>query len=166
MAAADTLIESAPDTEVAAPPAKKGAAKAEKKGGKADKKGKGENQGKGEKDGGGGEELGGAPNIAAHPRAARSVARAKGWAGLAGFVLGGYLSLPTNTLAGAGVRALVAGVVCYVAAWGGAVFVWRRLVMLELRSREHQVAAAVQAARARRELPAPGAERSAARTAS
>jgi hypothetical protein len=165
VAAADTEIEPAPDTEVAAPAAKKAAAKAEKKGAKADKKGKGEKQGKGEKDAGG-EELDGAPNIAAHPRAARSVARAKGWGGLIGFVLAGYLSLPTNTLAGAGLRALVAGVVCYVAAWAGAVFVWRRLVMLELRSREQQIAAAVQAARARRELPAPGAERSAARTAS
>jgi hypothetical protein len=165
VAAADTLIEPAPDTEVAAPPDKKGAAKAEKKGGKSDKKGKADKKGKGEKDAGG-EELEGAPNIAAYPRAARSVARIKGWAGLAGFVLGGYLSLPTNTLAGAGERALVAGVVCYVAAWGGAVFVWRRLIMIELRSREHQIATAVQAARARRELPAPGAERSAARTAS
>jgi predicted lipid-binding transport protein (Tim44 family) len=163
VAAADTEIESAPDTEVAPPPAKKGAGKAEKKGAKADKKG--EKKGKGEKDAGG-EELGGAPNIAAHPRAARSVARVKGWGGLAGFVLAGDLSLPTNTLAGAGLRALVAGVVCYVAAWGGAVFVWRRLVMLELRSREHQIAAAVQATRARRELPAPGAERASARTAS
>jgi hypothetical protein len=162
VAAADTAIESAPDTEVAAPPAKK--AKAEKKGAKPDKTGKGDKKDKGEKDAGG-EELGGAPNIAAYPRAARSVARAKGWGGLVGFVLAGYLSLPTNTLAGAGLRALVAGVVCYVAAWGGAVFVWRRLIMLELRSREHQIAAAVQA-RARRELPAPGAERSGARTAS
>jgi hypothetical protein len=166
VAAADTEIEPAPDTEVAVPPAKKAAANAEQKGGKADKKGKGEKKSKGEKDGGAAEDLGGAPNIAAHPRAARSVARAKGWGGLGGFVLAGYLSLPTNTLAGAGLRALVAGVVCYVAAWGAAVFVWRRLVMLELRSREHQIAAAVQAARARRELPAPGAERSAARTTS
>ncbi len=103
------------------------------------------------------------PSIAAHPRAARAVARAKSWGGLAGFVLGGYLSLPTNTLAGAGLRALIAGVVCYVAVWAGAVFLWRRLVMLEIKSREQKLAAAVQAAqgaRARRELPAP-AERQA-----
>jgi hypothetical protein len=44
------------------------------------------------------------------------------------------------------------------------VFVWRRLVMLEIKSREQQLATAVQAARARRELPAP-AERPGTRTA-
>lgn len=78
------------------------------------------------------------PSVAAHPKAARSVARAKGWGGLAGFLIAGYLSLPTSTLAEAGLRALVAGSVCYVAAWAGAVFVWRRLVMVELRNREQQ----------------------------
>ncbi len=81
----------------------------------------------------------GQPSVAAHPKAARSVARAKGWGGLAGFLIAGYLSLPTSTLAEAGLRALVAGSVCYVAAWAGAVFLWRRLVMVELRNREQQV---------------------------
>ena len=107
--------------------------------------------------------------MAAHPRAARGVARAKGWGGLAGFLLGGYLSLPTNTIADAGLRALAAGVVCYVAAWAGAVFLWRRLVMLEIKGREQQLLAASQAARApsaRRELPAGPVERSSARAAS
>jgi hypothetical protein len=70
--------------------------------------------------------------LAEHPRAARSVARAKAWGGLAGFALGGYLSLSTHTLADAGLRALAAGVVCYVAAWAIAVFLWRRLVVAEL----------------------------------
>jgi hypothetical protein len=81
----------------------------------------------------------GTPSVAAHPKAARSVARAKGWGGLAGFLIAGYLSLPTSTLAEAGLRALIAGTVCYVVAWAGAVFVWRRLVMVELRNREQQV---------------------------
>jgi len=71
------------------------------------------------------------PSVAAHPRAARNVARAKGWAGLAGFLVGGYLSLPTSPLAAVGLRALLAGIACYLAAWAGAVFVWRQLVMLE-----------------------------------
>ena len=84
-------------------------AKAEK--GKKGKKGKGAEAEEAE------EADGGAPSIAAHPRAARAVARAKGWGGLVGFVLGGYMSLPTNTLAAAGLRALIAGVVCYVATW-------------------------------------------------
>jgi hypothetical protein len=140
----------------------KGEAKDAKKGAKAEKAGKGKK--------GADEAAPGAdgPSIAAHPRAVRAVARAKSWGGLAGFLLGGYLSLPTNTLAGAGLRALIAGVVCYVAVWAGAVFLWRRLVMLEIKSREQQLAAAVksaQAARARRELPAP-AERQGARAAS
>ena len=67
------------------------------------------------------------PSVAGHPRAARAVARAKSWGALGGFLLGGYLSLPTNTVASAGLRAIVAGLVCYVAAWAGAVFFWRRM---------------------------------------
>ena len=70
----------------------------------------------------------------------RGVARAKSWGALAGFVLGGYLSLPTNTLAEPALRALMAGIVCYVAVWAGAVFLWRRLVILELKGREQQLA--------------------------
>jgi hypothetical protein len=173
--AAATAIEEAPLADDAAPvaaspepraPEKKAEKKPDKKG-KADKKG-GKGEKKSKKADTEEEQEGGAPNIAAHPRAARAVARAKGWGGLAGFVLGGYLSLPTNTVVGAGVRALIAGIVCYVAAWGGAVFLWRRLVILELRSREQQLASAVRAAHVRRELPAPGAgpERPAARTGS
>lgn len=79
------------------------------------------------------------PNVAAHPRASRAVARAKGSGGLAGFLIAGYLSLPTHTLADAGLRALIAGVLCYVAAWAGALFVWRRLVVLEVKAREQQL---------------------------
>lgn len=92
----------------------------------------------------------GAPTIVAHPRAMRSIARAKGWAGLLGFLLAGYLALPTSTLAGAGLHALIGGVVSYVVVWGAAVFVWRRLVMLELKGRQAQMLEEFeQAARAR-----------------
>jgi hypothetical protein len=98
------------------------------------------------------------PNVAAHPRAARSIALVKGWGGLVGFLLGGYLSLPTSTVAAAGLRALVAGIVCYVACWGAAVFVWRRLVMLEIKGREQKLVAEVRAAQAARASGrAPGA---------
>ena len=79
--------------------------------------------------------------LAEHPRAARSVARAKAWGGLAGFLIGGYLSLPTQTLAGAGLRALAAGIVCYVAAWAAAVFLWRRLLVAELHQAKHDLLA-------------------------
>jgi len=81
----------------------------------------------------------GALSIAGHPRAAHRVAQAKAWGGLIGFLLGGYLSLPTNTLADAGLHALVAGGACYVAVWAGAVFLWRHLVVAELRSRQHEL---------------------------
>lgn len=108
----------------------------------ADKKGKGE-KGKGEK--GAPAPPGDGPSIAAHPRAVRSVARAKSWAGLLGFLIGGYLSMPTHTLAQAGLRALAAGVICYVVAWGAAVFAWRRLIALEIRAREQQLADALAA---------------------
>jgi hypothetical protein len=85
----------------------------------------------------------GGPSVAAHPRAARGVARARGWAGLGGFLIAGYLSLPTGTLASAGLRALIAGIVCYLVAWAGAVFLWRRLVMLEIQAKQHALQASV-----------------------
>lgn len=178
--APDTLTEAPPETpdvDVSPAPAAPSAAAAApanakdaKKAGKDDKKGKGAGKdGKGKDAKGKAKHAGGevsdadGPNVAAHPRAARAVARAKSWGGLIGFALGGYLSLPTNTLAGAGLRALIAGLVCYVAVWAGAVFVWRRLVILEIKSREQQLQAAVAVARARRELPAPSSERPPAR---
>jgi hypothetical protein len=80
--------------------------------------------------------------LAGHPRAVRSVARAKAWGGLAGFLLGGYLSLPTHTVADTGLRALAAGALCYVATWAAAVFAWRRVVVAELRNAEQQLLAA------------------------
>jgi len=152
----------APGKEPAAPAAKA------KKGDKGDKGKKAEKGKKGKQSAEDGASASGAPNIAAHPRAARGVARAKSWGGLAGFVLGGYLSLPTNTVAAAGLRALLAGIACYVAVWAGAVFLWRRLVVLEIKSREQLLLTAVQAAQAgepRRESPAVAGERPGGRPA-
>ncbi len=108
------------------------AAKSKPKGAKA-KKGKSK---KAAADGGGAGLV-----LAEHPRAVRSIARAKAWGGLGGFLVGGYLSLPTQTLAGAGLRALAAGVVCYVAAWAAAVFLWRHLVVAELRDAQQEALA-------------------------
>jgi hypothetical protein len=76
-------------------------------------------------------------SISAHPRAAHRVTQAKGWGGLLGFLIGGYLSLSTHTPAEAGFRALLAGIGCYCMVWAGAVFLWRHLVVAELRSRQH-----------------------------
>ena len=92
------------------------------------------------------------PSVAAHPRAALNVARAKAWGGLAGFFLAGYLSLPTCTLAAAGARALVAGIVCYFVAWAASVFVWRHVV-----AAEHAGALARAAERRAPRAPAPPA---------
>lgn len=79
------------------------------------------------------------PSIAAHPRAARQVARAKSFGGLVGFLLGAYLSASTHTLVETGTRAVVAGIVCYLAVWAAAVFVWRRLLVLEIRDRKQEL---------------------------
>ena len=103
--------------------AKGGKGNDEKKKGKDEKK-KGKKGKKGEDDNAEDDAVAGGPSVAAHPRASRAVARAKSWGGLLGFLLGGYLSLPTNTVAAAGLRALIAGVVCYVAVWAGAVFLF------------------------------------------
>lgn len=143
----------APDVKAA--PA---AAKDEKGGGKKSKKDEGKKSKKG-KQASAPEGEGAGPSIAAHPRAARAVARAKGWGGLFGFFLGGYLSLPTATPAAAGLRALVAGIVCYVVAWAGAQFAWRRLVMIEIKAREQQLLSAAQAAAGIADASGAGASR-------
>src|ERR1700722_18124705 len=128
-----------PPTAPQKPAGKQGKGKESK-----DKDAKGKKKGKSEKTASA--EDSGSPSVAAHPRAARAVAQAKGWGGLAGFFVAGYLSLPTSTLAQAGLRALIAGSVCYVAAWAGAVFVWRRLVIVEIKGREQALLADAQAA--------------------
>jgi hypothetical protein len=112
---------------------------------KDDPKGKAEGKGKGKSAPAGSDPNGAGSSglsLAGHPRAVRRVAQAKSWGGLAGFALCGYLSLPTHTPLDAAFRALVAGVVCYVAVWGAAVFLWRRLLVAELRHAEHELLSA------------------------
>jgi hypothetical protein len=95
------------------------------------------------------------PSVANHPRAGAQVARAKAWGGLGGFVLVAVLSLRAGVpTADALLRALLAGVLAYVAAWACAVAVWRHLVVAELRAvRSHRAAEA-----ARRRAAAQRAE--------
>lgn len=90
------------------------------------------------------------PSVANHPRAGAQVARAKAWGALAGFALVAMLSLRAGVpTADALLRALLAGLAAYVAAWACAVAVWRHLVIAELRAvRRHRAAEA--AARRRR----------------
>jgi hypothetical protein len=75
------------------------------------------------------------PSVANHPRARYQVRRAKGWGGIAGFAIAGYLSYKAGVpTADVGMRALVAGIVGYMLAWMCAVTVWRHLVQAELRA--------------------------------
>lgn len=80
-------------------------------------------------------------SLAEHPRAVLRIKQAKEAGGLAGFVLGAYLSFHTHTMFETGVRALIAGISCYVIVWGAAVFLWRHLIIAELRSREQTLLA-------------------------
>jgi hypothetical protein len=77
----------------------------------------------------------GGPSVANHPRARYQVRRAKGWGGIAGFAIAGYLSYKAGVPSfDVGMRALVAGIVGYMLAWMCAVTVWRHLVQAELRA--------------------------------
>jgi hypothetical protein len=73
-------------------------------------------------------------SIAAHPRATRSIRRTKAWAGLAGFVIVAFLSQQAGVPAfEVGVRALVAGLALYFAAWAVSLVLWKHLVLEEAR---------------------------------
>ena len=73
------------------------------------------------------------PRLSAHPRARRQIREAKGWAGVVGFVLVGLLSLQADVpLFDAGLRALGAGMLCYIVGWAIAVAVWRHLARAEV----------------------------------
>jgi hypothetical protein len=80
-------------------------------------------------------------SLAEHPRAVLRIKQAKEAGGLAGFLVGGYLSFHTHTMFETGLRALMAGIGCYVVMWGAAVFLWRHLIIAELRSREQALMA-------------------------
>jgi uncharacterized membrane protein YccC len=67
-----------------------------------------------------------------HPRASRQIELARGWGGIGAFAFVGLLSLnaglPTPT---AGFRALLAGLIGYMAGWALSVLVWRHLAVAE-----------------------------------
>jgi hypothetical protein len=103
---------------------------------------------------------GAGPSVANHPRARYQVRRAKGWGGIAGFAIAGYLSykagVPTFDV---GLRALVFGMVGYMLAWMCAVTVWRHLVLAELRAAlEHGQTPDPDLIPARAQRPAPAAD--------
>lgn len=68
-----------------------------------------------------------------HPRANRQIELARGVGGVGAFAFVGLLSLQTGVpLLSVGVRALLAGVIGYVAGWGLSVMVWRHLALAEV----------------------------------
>lgn len=72
--------------------------------------------------------------VAAHPRARRQIVEWRSRAALLAFLLAAGLSLRAGTpLAVACGRALVAGVVTYLAVWAAAVQIWRALIVAEIR---------------------------------
>lgn len=79
--------------------------------------------------------------VAAHPRAARQIRRAKGLGGLGGFALMAWFSWRSGTdFVHLGLRALVGGLVAYVAVWTAAVYVWRQVAIAEVRRAAHVLA--------------------------
>jgi hypothetical protein len=79
-------------------------------------------------------------SISAHPRAAYSIRRMKGFGGLVGLLLVGWLSYRAGALpVDAALRALAGGVVGYVACWMIAVQVWRHLVIAEARAAAERI---------------------------
>jgi hypothetical protein len=67
-----------------------------------------------------------------HPRATRQIELARGWGGIGAFVLVGLVAYMSGVpTASVGLRALIAGVVGYMACWFLAVMVWRHLAVAE-----------------------------------
>jgi hypothetical protein len=74
--------------------------------------------------------------VSSHPRAQRQIRRWKGFGGLGGFFLMAWFSWRSGTdFVHLGLRALLGGVVTYVAVWAAAVYVWRQIAIAEIRER-------------------------------
>jgi hypothetical protein len=82
-------------------------------------------------------------SVSGHPRAAYSIRRTKGYGGLLGLLLVGWLSYRAGALPiDAALRALVGGIVGYVSCWMISVQVWRHLVIAEARAAAARVRSA------------------------
>ena len=74
--------------------------------------------------------------VSSHPHAKRQIRRWKAFGGLGGFSLMAWLSWRSGTdFVHLGLRALLGGVVTYVAVWAAAVYVWRQIAVAEVRER-------------------------------
>ena len=108
-----------------------------------DKKAKGKGKGEGDADNPR------AIRLATHPRAQRHIAQAKGWGGLLGFLIVGWLSHAAGVpLPQAGLRALAGGAGLYVLAWAAAVAVWREVAVAEVERARRRILAEMEAAAA------------------
>ena len=80
--------------------------------------------------------------LSRHPRARRDIRRAKGWGGLAAFIIVFWLGHRAGlATADAVVRALLGGVVGYVLAWAGAVAVWKHVALAEMEEAKRRIRA-------------------------
>jgi hypothetical protein len=80
--------------------------------------------------------------LANHPRAQRHIAAAKGWGGLLGFLVVGWLSHGAGVpLPQAALRAVAGGAGLYVLAWAAVVAVWREVAVAEVERARRRVVA-------------------------
>jgi hypothetical protein len=108
-----------------------------------DKKAKGKGKGGGEAD------APGVIRLSGHPRAQQHIAKAKGWGGLIGFFVVGWLSYRAGVpLPAAGLRAIAGGAGLYVLAWAAAVAVWREVAVAEVERARRRMIAEMEAAAA------------------
>lgn len=74
-------------------------------------------------------------SVAEHPRAGTSVRRAKSWGGLLAFALMLAAGLLGGVDAGTAIgRAVVGGIVGYLAVWAAALVIWRHLLRAEAKA--------------------------------
>jgi hypothetical protein len=74
--------------------------------------------------------------LTAHPRATMQIRRIKAYGGLAGFALMAWLSHRSGTdFVHLALRAIIGGLVTYVVTWAAAVYIWRQIVVAEIRAK-------------------------------
>ena len=79
--------------------------------------------------------------LSAHPRAARAIPRIKSYGGIAGFALMAWLSHRSGTdFVHLALRALIGGLAAYVVTWAAAVYIWRQIVIAEIRAKARVMA--------------------------
>jgi uncharacterized membrane protein YccC len=77
------------------------------------------------------------PRLSEHPRAQGQIRTAKGWGGIAGFMLVAWISHKAGTATpDLMLRSILGGLIGWVLGWLLAVQVWRQLAVAEVRGRE------------------------------